>query len=155
MDNRDINVDLYDYKQAVYDDSKDAILYMMEESPYKEEIEDIMERDNLVEYFYDKLWLSDNVTGNASGSYTFNRFLAESYLCHNLDLREEAMEGFGVPATTQGLLDPEACDVTIRCHLLGEAVGRIVDELIDEGKLENLGSFDEDKLYTPEADRHL
>ena len=115
---------------------------MMEESPYKEEIEDIMERDNLVEYFYDKLWLSDNVTGNASGSYTFNRFLAESCLCHNLDLLEEAMEGLGVPATAQGLLDPEACDVTIRCHLLGEAVGRIVDELIDEGKLENLGSFD-------------
>ncbi len=145
MDNRDLNVDLYDYKEAVYDDSKDAILYMVEESPYKEEIEDIMERDNLVEYFYDKLWLSDNVTGIASGSYTFNRFLAERNLCHNLDLLEEAWEDLGVPPTTQGMLDPEACDVTIRCHLLRGMVERIVDELIDDGKLENFRSFNEDK----------
>lgn len=145
MDNRELNSDVYDYKQAVYDDSKVAILSMMKESPYKEEIEDIMEKDKLVEYLYDMIWLSDNVTGNASGSYTFNRFLAESFLCHNLDFLEEAWEDLGVPSTAQGMLDPEACDVTIRCHLLREQVERIVDELIDDGKLENFGSYDEDK----------
>lgn len=145
MDNRNFNTDLYDYKQAVYDDSKDAILSLMKESPYKEEIEDIMEKDELVEYLYDILWLSDNVTGNASGSYTFNRFLAESYLCHNLDLLAEAWEDFEVPPTMQRMLDPETCDVAIRCHLLRGQVETIVDELIDDGKLENFGSHDEDK----------
>lgn len=36
-----------------------------------------------------------SVTGNAGGSYTFNAWKAEEYLCHNLDLLAEANEEFG------------------------------------------------------------
>ena len=39
---------------------------------------------------YDELFISDSVTGNGSGSYTFNAWQAEEHLCHNLDLFKEA-----------------------------------------------------------------
>ena len=78
-------------------------------------------REDLAEYLGKKLWTADSVTGNASGSYTFNRWEAEENLCHNLDLLEEACDEFG--SCAGGLmLEPEAADVTIRCYLLGECI---------------------------------
>lgn len=87
--------------------------------------------DGLEEYLNDTLWIVDSVTGNASGSYTFSSYTAEEYLCHNLDLLAEAVEEFGggVDVLKNG---PEACDVTIRCYLLGQAIAAALEEIAEE-----------------------
>ena len=36
--------------------------------------------DELYETLYDELWVDDSVTGNGSGSYTFNREKAKEYV---------------------------------------------------------------------------
>lgn len=84
------------------------------------------------ERLYDDLWTVDSVTGNGSGSYTFNTWEAEEYLCHNIDLLQEARAEFGDERDPleQGA---EALDVTIRCYLLGQCIGKALDELEDEG----------------------
>lgn len=64
-----------------------------------------------------------SVTGNASGSYTFNTWKAEEYLCHNLNLLAEANEEFG--SNSDILSDgAEVCDVIIRCYLLSRAINK-------------------------------
>ena len=73
---------------------------------------------------YEDLFINDSVTGNGSGSYTFNRWTAEENLCHNLDLLEEALDELGGEFKN----DPEMNDVTIRCHLLGPCLNEVVDE---------------------------
>ena len=88
--------------------------------------------DNRKEIEYslnESLWADDSVTGNASGSYTFCRRTAEEYLCHNLDLLGEACAEFGC---TPEYDNPEACDVTIRCYLLGAAISAALDEAEEE-----------------------
>lgn len=87
--------------------------------------------DGLEEYLNDTLWTVDSVTGNASGSYTFSSYTAEEYVMHNLDLLAEAVEEFGggVDVMKSG---PEACDVTIRCYLLGQAIAAALEEIAEE-----------------------
>lgn len=79
---------------------------------------------------YDDMFINDSITGNASGSYTFNTWQAEENLCHNLDLLKEALEEFG--SNLNYLESPEACDVTIRCYLLGQVLQEVLDELEEE-----------------------
>lgn len=40
-------------------------------------------REEIEEQLRDDLWACDSVTGNASGSYTFNAWQAEENICHN------------------------------------------------------------------------
>ena len=82
------------------------------------------------------LFISDSVTGNASGSYFCNSWKAEECLCHNIELLAEALHEFGsdISYLENGA---EACDVTIRCYLLGQALNETLDELeetIEEGE---------------------
>ena len=71
------------------------------------------------------------MTGNGSGSYTFNTWKAEENLCHNWDLLAEALDELGskTDILKQGA---EALDVTIRCYLLGQAIAEALDELEDD-----------------------
>ena len=96
-------------------------------------------RDELEEQLNDDLWITDSVTGNASGSYFFNAWRAEEAIAHNWDLLEEAMEVFGDECNPieRGA---EWCDVTIRCYLLGECIAAVLDNLEDE-----LEELDEDE----------
>ncbi len=88
-------------------------------------------RDEVEQQLNDDLWACDSVTGNGSGSYTFNRWTAETYICHNLDLLAEAVEEFG--GSMDVLKDgAEACDVTIRCYLLPQAISAALDEVETE-----------------------
>ena len=57
-------------------------------------------REELEESLYDDLWTVDSVTGNASGSYTFNRAEAEEYVNDNSDLLREAISEFCVDSET-------------------------------------------------------
>ena len=81
----------YDYLLAVRNDVKEYI----EENINREDWQYPGARYDLQDKLYEDLWDEDSVTGNGSGSYTFNRWDAEENLCHNLDLLGEALEEFG------------------------------------------------------------
>lgn len=63
----------YDYHEAVYNAVVDYIRENINFADY-DTIED------LADYLNDELWIHDSVTGNASGSYTFNTWKAEENL---------------------------------------------------------------------------
>ena len=116
-------MDKYNYFEAVKNDVKDYI----KDHDVKVTT---CNREDLEQSLYDDMFISDSVTGNASGSYTFNTWQAEENLCHNLDLLKEALEEFGSDCN---ILDSaESCDVTIRCYLLGQAISSVLDELAEE-----------------------
>lgn len=102
-------------------------------------VTELTDKDDLVDFFCDKLWDMDSVTGNASGTYTFNSFDAESYLCHNFDLLDAAVNEIGMPKVG---LDPEVCDVTIRCFLLRMQLEKVIDDLIKAGRFPQLQEED-------------
>nr|DAR52986.1 MAG TPA: hypothetical protein [Bacteriophage sp.] len=93
---------------------------------------DYADRDELESYLNDELFTEDSVTGNASGSYYCNSWKAEEALAHNWDLLAEALEAFGQDGTDILKEGAEAMDVTIRCYLLGQAIGEALDDMEDE-----------------------
>lgn len=115
--------DCYDYYEAIKNDIKEYI---------KDHNIDVTSEDFDRNDLYERLWISDSVTGNASGSYTFNTWQAEENLCHNWDLLKEALEDFG--ETDVNILEKGAewCDVTIRCYLLGQCLDEVIDEIEEE-----------------------
>ena len=125
----------YNYFEAV----KNAVLDYINENEIKVTTSN---KDELAEQLHDDLWAEDSVTGNGSGSYFFNTWKAEEALCHNLDLLGEACEEFG--STADLLKDgAEACDVTIRCYLLPQAISEALDELEEDDEDED-GDEDEE-----------
>lgn len=118
-------MDAYNYLEAI---KADVLAYIRDEVDLTAWRGD---RDGLEQQLNDDLWVSDRVTGNASGSYTFSTWQAEEYLAHNWDLLADALEEFcgSTDILRQGA---EACDVTIRCYLLGQAISEALDELKDE-----------------------
>lgn len=119
----------YDYREKMAND----ISVYIEENYSTEEIAEKLayERDDWETELYDDMMVADSVTGNASGSYTFNAWKAEEYICHNLDLLGEAIEEFGGECDV--LKDgAEACDVTIRCYLLGEVLNEMENDYEEE-----------------------
>lgn len=117
----------YDYRQAVMDDIREYIKENCIRVTNKN-------REELESTLHDSLWTNDSVTGNASGSYTFNAWKAEEHLCHNFGLLAEAIDEFGADAGTDQdcLKSAETADVTIRCYLLGECLSTVLDELEEE-----------------------
>ena len=112
----------YNYMEAMTEDIKEYI---------KNEVtlSDFSDREELEEHLNDTLWTEDSVTGNVSGSYTFNAYQAEEYICHNLDLLAEACEEFGTESLKEGA---ESCDVTIRCYLLSRVIAEVLDDMEEE-----------------------
>lgn len=109
----------YDYRKSLMDDIRNYI----DENDIKITSEN---RDDVEEELRDSLMNNDSVTGNASGSYTFNTWQAEENLCHNLDLLQDACSEF---CCEPRLESAEWCDVVIRCYLLGECLSSVLDEL--------------------------
>lgn len=93
----------------------------------KEYLKETDERD--FDKLYDEMFLEDSITGNASGSYTFNTYKAEENICHNQDLLKEALEEFGENYGEALEKGAEYCDVTIRCYLLGQVLTEVLEEL--------------------------
>lgn len=104
-------------------------------------LKDFSDREELEEKLNEDLWICDSVTGNASGSYYCNSWKAEEALAHNWDLLAEAMKEF---CCEVDLLEKGAewADVTIRCYLLGQAIGEVLDEMEEE--LEEVFADDEE-----------
>lgn len=118
---------MYDYRAETIDNIIEAI---NENYPqYTEEY--IAENyDEVYEELNDSLWIDDSVTGNASGSYTFNRAEAEEYVKDNMELCVEACREFGcLDNLGYKIADDEweYLDVTIRCYILGECISEALD----------------------------
>ena len=118
--------EIYNYSSAVTEDVKSYIL----ENYSKEEIlEKLEDRESWEEHLHDDLWAEDYVTGNGSGSYTFNRFQAGLNLAGNFDELVDAVEEFGGDFEELLRQGEEACDVTLRCYYLDEAISKALDEI--------------------------
>ena len=125
---------VYDYKEAVKNDIREYLADRLDEF---EVITDDMRSE-----LHDEMFIADSVTGNGSGSYTFNAYEAENNVAHNLDLLGEALDEFCVDGNTlREKLSGEWADVTIRCYVLGEVEGEIFDEW--NQRIENTDECDE------------
>ena len=120
---------MYNYLEAMKQDIMDYIRNEVNTNEYAD-------RDELDAFLNDELWTVDSVTGNASGSYTFNRAEAEEYVNDNSDLLREAINEFCVDSETVAEkflnADYEYFDVIIRCYLLGQAISEALDEIKKE-----------------------
>ena len=85
-------------------------------------------KEELYEELYDLLWVEDSVTGNGSGSYTFNNEEAKNNVIVNQELLGTAIEEFCIDSETlkNKFFDYEWQDVTIRCFLLGECLWKVL-----------------------------
>ena len=122
---------MYDYREAM---TKDVKQWITDEVNLADWTED---REGLEQQLNDDLWTADSVTGNASGSYTFNRVQASLYVLDNMDLLQEAIDEFATDPATVGdkfmSEDWEWFDVTIRCYLLGSVISEVLDEMKENG----------------------
>lgn len=122
----------YNYYEAVKEDVESVL--EDDNSEFKELIENASDKSDVYSEIYEILFDDDSVTGNRSGSYTYNREKARQYIKGNLNLLRNALREFGYDPYDKDIIDeyykiePEKGDVTIRCYLLGE----ILDEVLDE-----------------------
>lgn len=119
----------YNYREAV---TADVIDYIYNEI----DVTEYTNRDALAEHLNDELWTTDSVTGNASGSYTFNRASAREYVLDDFETVAEALREFCVEADEIGRRflseDWEWLDVTARCYVLGQAIEAALDSIENE-----------------------
>ena len=133
----------YDYLEAMKNDIREYINENVERGQYTD-------RDEAEQQLNDDLWTVDSVTGNGSGSYTFNRCIAKEYVeADGEEYLREALREFCVDADTiaEKFLnaDFEYFDVTIRCYLLGQALDEVLDELEEEGFFEEENEEEEEE----------
>ena len=110
-------MNIYDYKQEI---KADLLTHAEDSKGYCESMED----------FRDSAWCSDTVTGNGSGSYTFNTYKAQENL-KTLIWSEELLEMFEEFGYDRVPLEKgaEYIDVSVRCFLLDECISEIEDEI--------------------------
>lgn len=104
-----------------------------------------MDLEEYEEKLNDALWIDDSVTGNASGSYFFDRYEAEEALAHNGDLITEALQEFGYNDVNILEKGAEWIDVTIRCYILDSCIAEYINENRQEleTELEEIQSIEE------------
>lgn len=120
----------YNYQETVKNDILQSINNNFTTKEIRTKLHD--DRDAFADELNDRLWTDDSVTGNGSGSYFFSTWKAEEALCHNLDLLGEALSEFGCSPAYMQENGADACDVTIRCYLLGSGISEALDELDDD-----------------------
>ena len=122
----------YNYLEAVKADVKEYINNNIT-------LADFADRDELEEQLNNNLWTADEVTGNASGSYTFNREQAKAYVLEGIEELLEVISNFGITAQEVGerFLNQEweDLDITIRCGLLGQAINAVLDDMDSDNEL--------------------
>ena len=97
-----------------------------------------LDHADMEEFIYNSCWVDDSVTGNASGSYTFNRVQARDYFFSDLDsddyVRQMVHDGFISESEVGECVissNWEKLDVCIRCYLLGEVVSEVMESIAD------------------------
>ena len=124
----------YNYYEAVADDVRSYVENEVNLKDFEYD-ENCLDIERLSNYLNDELFIEDSVTGNASGSYTFNSYEAREYVIDNMDLVEEAGFEYGDSERMADHLlneDWETLDVIIRCYVLPTAISEIMDEVADE-----------------------
>lgn len=117
----------YNYHDAVLADVREWLADHADELPPRFE-----DRDEMIEYLNDELWIADEVTGNASGSYTFCRATAKEYVFSDLGAVKEAFEEFDEKSRFADLFfsdEWETMDVIARCYCLYGAISEAVANL--------------------------
>lgn len=120
-----ITTTTYNYLEAMKQDVKEYIEENINVTDYET-------KEDLEEYLNDTLWTEDSVTGNASGSYTFNRATAKKYVDENKDLVNDMMEEFDCKDKVSNWWiedNYEAIDVSIRCYFLGQAISEVLEKI--------------------------
>ena len=118
---------MYNYMEVVKEDVKIAIEQDYNPADYdsREEFEDALN---------DELWNDDSITGNASGSYTFNTYRAKMNVIEDGEnyLQDMADDGFlSMKEVGERFIDGnwEWFDVSIRCYILPLAIAEVLDEM--------------------------
>lgn len=119
---------MYNYRESVKDECINAIKDRYTDEELKEIFNNESD-DYLFNSCYDDFWVDDSITGNGSGSYTFNSYTAGENLVGNYDLLCDALREFGCDSVDVLEKGEEWCDVTIRCYLLGECLTDAIEEL--------------------------
>lgn len=116
------------YMEAVKKDIKQYIDFEVDLDQYED-------MDAAYEALYDTLWLTDSVTGNASGSYTFSWEEARKCVMEDAETVTEALKEFGCDAETitKHFLDQdwEWFDVTARCYVCSSALYEVLEEIYE------------------------
>ena len=119
---------MYNYLEAMKSDIMDYIRNEVNTNEFAD-------REDLENKLNDDLFINDSITGNASGSYTFNSYTAKEYVFDNIDLLNEAITEFCEDDVIgEKFLNEEWewMDVTIRCYLLGQAISEALDDIEEE-----------------------
>lgn len=121
---------MYNYYDSMKSDILDRLSW---DYSIREILEKLEDAESWKEQLNAEYWIDDNVTGNASGSYTFNSYQAREYVTENGDLLREALTEFCTEPDTiaEHFLsgDWEYFDVTIRCYILWGAIDDLIDDL--------------------------
>lgn len=121
---------MYDYLE---NEKEDILNFLDENVDLERDFSDgkgFLYVDSLGEFLEDSLWLEDSVTGNASGSYTFDTEKAKEYVEDNKDLLEKAYQEFEGDLGKDYINDNyEIMDITIRCYLLDRAIDAALEEV--------------------------
>lgn len=127
----------YNYLEAVKDDVE---TWLVDNSSRFEEIKDNNKIDGVIDWdgvkddLNDILWNEDSITGNGSGSYTFNSEKAREYvldgdgLQYLEDLVDEGWlthESIGKDVTSY---DFESLDIALRCYFLSQAIEEVITD---------------------------
>lgn len=125
---------MYNYREAMKNDIREWI----QDNMTGEDFREFETADDLSEHLDEVLWVEDSVTGNGSGSYTFNRAKAKEYVFDNFALLIEACREFCVDFDEFGKHayheDFEWMDSTIRCYLLNECIGAVIEEMENDAE---------------------
>lgn len=122
-----MSMTLDDYKDQVKSDIKD---YLTQEDLWPTAELDTPEYEEQRDAAYDRCYMADSITGNASGSYTFNTWQAEENVCHLLwdeDLWL-LLNGSMEVNPADMVKGPEYIDVSIRCALVSECLDAVLEE---------------------------
>lgn len=121
---------MFKYEEAV---KADVLAYINENYTAEELEEKLEDKASFAEELNDTLWIEDGVTGNASGSYTFNNYKAKEFVYSDTETVQEAIEEFGIEANTIAekflASDWEYFDVIARCYCLSGAIFEALETL--------------------------
>lgn len=124
---------MYDYIQAIEDDVRCYLNENIKVNPVIANYTKTNIKDYVLAHYdeiLEEMELSDDVTGNASGSYTICRYTAKEYVMDNIDIVTEMYENGYISnshVVSTVLYDQwETMDVIIRCYLLPQIFNKLV-----------------------------
>lgn len=122
-----------DYRTEV----REAIEQYLEDNEQYINMADFDDIDDFEQYLNDTLWIADEVTGNASGSFTFNSYEAKEKVFGDMETVKDALQEFccGRPEEiADAFLEEkwEWLDVTARCYVLGECISDYIRDNEDD-----------------------